>query len=142
MATIVTFVCFTVVALASDPGPNSVLERYARAIAAGALCVIALVSLLVTPFTEQYAKEIVPREYWTTPLFKRTNVVFTALWALAFAGIALSHTIAGAINTRRAETIFNWIVPIVVIVAVLRFMERYRERTEVEPSAQQADQPI
>jgi hypothetical protein len=130
IATMLAFAAFTIVAFAANPGHNSVLERYARVFAAGALCLIAFGSLLATPFTEQYAREIVPREFWETERFKRTNVVFTAAWGAAFAAITVSHVVAGAIDTRRAMTIFNWVVPIATIVAMFNFMERYRKRDE------------
>jgi uncharacterized membrane protein len=50
------------------------------------LFAIALVSLLVgQPFTLQYARESVPKEFWTAPLFITTNQRITAAWAAAFA---------------------------------------------------------
>lgn len=40
---------------------------YARAVAAGLLALIAFCSLLLTPFTEQYAREQVPQQFWSSP---------------------------------------------------------------------------
>jgi hypothetical protein len=54
----------------------------------GGLLVIVLVSLAIRrPFTLQYARESVPREYWTQPLFVHINYVITAVWSAAFAAI-------------------------------------------------------
>lgn len=53
------------------------------------LFAIALVSLLVgRPFTLQYARESVPKEFWSSPLFLSTNRQITAAWTAAFAVMA------------------------------------------------------
>jgi quinol-cytochrome oxidoreductase complex cytochrome b subunit len=132
LASIATFLVFTVVAFAANPPDDGVLDRYARAIATGTLTVIAIGSLLTVPFTEQYARESTPPEVWDTPSFHNTNRVFTALWAAVFAAMTVSHVIAGAIDTRRAETIFNWVIPIALVVAMFRYMEQYRARLRAE----------
>jgi hypothetical protein len=52
----------------------------------GGLLIIVLVSLAIgMPFTLQYARESVPKEFWTAPLFMTTNRRITAAWAAAFA---------------------------------------------------------
>ena len=52
----------------------------------GGLLIIVLVSLAIgMPFTLQYARESVPKEFWTAPLFMTTNRRVTAAWAAAFA---------------------------------------------------------
>ena len=38
------------------------------------------------------------------------------MWALVFAVMVPTHVIAGAIDTHRANLIFNWAIPIVLIV--------------------------
>jgi hypothetical protein len=53
------------------------------------LFAIAFVSLLVgQPFTLQYARESVPKEFWSSPLFLSTNRRITAAWTAAFAVMA------------------------------------------------------
>lgn len=52
----------------------------------GGLLLIVLVSMAVRrPFTLQYARDQVPREFWTLPAFIRTNYIITGVWAVAFA---------------------------------------------------------
>ena len=52
----------------------------------GGLTLISLLSLAIgRPFTLQYAKEQIPKQYWNTPLFIRTNQLITIVWTLAFA---------------------------------------------------------
>jgi hypothetical protein len=127
LSTVAFFVIFVVVVFAVDPGADDFLNRYGRAIATGGLALIAAVSLLVgKPFTEQYAREQVDPSLWGTERFLRLNRDFTAGWALVFLAMACSHVVAGAIDTHRAETIFNWVIPIGLIVAMVKYMVRAR----------------
>ncbi len=116
VGTVVAFAGFTVVAFVADASTAAWLARYARAIAAGLLALIAFGSLLVTPFTEQYARESVPRRYWSSPRFVAVNRQLTLMWACVFTAMVPAHVIAGALDTRRANTIFNWVIPIVLVV--------------------------
>lgn len=102
--------------LLTDAATSEWLTRYARAIAAGLLALIAFGSLLWIPFTEQYARESVPRRLWSSPRFKRINRRLTVMWGLVFTVMIPSHILAGALDTHRANTIFNWVVPIVLVV--------------------------
>jgi hypothetical protein len=92
LGAIVAFAAFTVVALTADAAASHDISRYARAIAAGVLAVIAFGSLMFTPFTEQYARESV------------------------FVAMIPSHLVAGAIDTRRTDILFNWVVPVLLVV--------------------------
>jgi hypothetical protein len=121
---IFAFAGFTVAALAVDPGNADWLQRYARAIAAALLASIALISLVTTPFTEQYARETVPPEYWSSAKFKRINRQLTLLWALVFVAMVPSHIVAGYIDTRRSNTIFNWVIPIALVVFAAKRTEK------------------
>jgi len=116
----VAFAGFTVVAFAADASVAHWLERYARAVAAGLLAIIALGSLLFTPFTEQYARERVPRELWSSPRFKAINRQLTLLWAGVFCVMVVSHVIAGEIDKRGANIFFNWVVPIFLVLSAVK----------------------
>jgi len=99
------------------------------------LALIALGSLLFTPFTEQYARESVPREFWSSPRFKRVNRQLTLMWTLVFCAMVPSHLIAGAIDTHRANLIFNWAIPIVLIMWAAK-------RTGAVSGAESQDRPV
>jgi hypothetical protein len=116
LGAVTAFVGFAVVAFAADASTAAWLARYARAIAAGLLALIAFGSLLFTPFTEQYARESVPRRLWSSPRFVGINRQLTLMWAYVFTAMVPAHIIAGAVDTHRANTIFNWVIPIVLIV--------------------------
>jgi hypothetical protein len=61
----------------------------------GGLLLIVVVSLVIgMPFTLQYARESVPQEFWATPVFLRTNVRITAVWAAAFAVLTAADAAA------------------------------------------------
>jgi hypothetical protein len=136
LGTVLAFVGFTVAAALLDSSASDWLARYARAIAASLLALIAFGSLLRTPFTEQYARESVPREYWSSPRFKHVNRSLTAMWGLVFAVMVPAHVIAGAIDTRRANTIFNWVIPIALIVWAAKRTARVSEGDAGAPAQQ------
>ncbi len=116
LGAVVAFAGFAIVAFGADAATTALVARYARAMAAGVLALIASGSLLLTPFTEQYARESVRRELWSSPRFKQINRRLTLMWAWVFVAMIPSHLIAGAVDTRRANTIFNWVVPIVLVI--------------------------
>ena len=116
LGAVLAFVAFTVVAFTADPATGAFVDRYARAIAAGLLSLIALGSLLVVPFTEQYARETVPRQLWSSPQFKQINRKLTTMWGLVFAAMIPAHVIAGGLDTHRANLIFNWAIPIALVI--------------------------
>jgi hypothetical protein len=116
LGAVLAFVGFTVASFVADPSTTAWLARYARAIAALLLALIAFSSLLFVPFTEQYARESVPRQFWATPRFQQVNRHLTLMWGCVFLVMTVSHVIAGAIDTRRGNTIFNWVVPIILVI--------------------------
>jgi len=124
LGAVAAFVGFVVVALAADPATRDWLARYARGISAALLSLIAFGSLLRTPFTEQYARESVPREYWGSQEFRRINRQLTAMWGVVFALMVPSHVVAGIIDTHRGNTIFNWVIPIALIVLAVKSTAR------------------
>lgn len=134
IAAVGAFVGFAIVAVVADASATMWLERYARAIAALMLAAIAFGSLLFTPFTEQYARESVPRQFWSSPRFRLVNRRLTTMWGCVFSAMVVSHVLAGAIDTRRGNTIFNWVIPIILIVwAVKRTGEVSRAASEKDP---------
>jgi hypothetical protein len=131
---VAAFVGFAIVAVVADASATMWLERYARAIAALMLAAIAFGSLLFTPFTEQYARESVPRQFWSSPRFQQVNRRLTTMWGCVFSAMVVSHVLAGAIDTRRGNTIFNWVIPIILIVwAVKRTSEVSQAASEKDP---------
>jgi hypothetical protein len=50
------------------------------------------------PFTLQHARESVPHEFWTSPIFMTTNRRITGVWAAAFAVMTAADAAAHAIE--------------------------------------------
>jgi hypothetical protein len=122
ISAIVAFVAFLAIALVASPTDADWITRYARAIAAGLLALVAFGSMLTSPFTEQYAREHVPEAYWSAPEFRAINRRLTAVWGFVFTGMVISHVIAGTINSTPGNIAFNWVVPIVLILQGLKRM--------------------
>jgi hypothetical protein len=120
LGAVIAFIGFTVVAFAADASLGEFVERYARAIAAALLALIAFASLASVPFTEQYAREEVPRELWSSPTFKSVNRRLTLMWGTVFAAMVPFHVAAGAIDTRPTNIVFNWVVPIGLVVWAIK----------------------
>jgi hypothetical protein len=116
LGAVIAFLGFTVVALAADHATGLWLARYSRAIAAALLALIAFGSLLFTPFTEQYARDSVPRKFWGSATFKATNRRLTTMWACVFTAMVPSHIAAGVIDKKPTNILFNWVIPIGLIV--------------------------
>ena len=134
LGAVVAFAGFTIVAFWADATTGVFVARYARAIAAAVLSVIAFGSLLVTPFTEQYARESVPRQLWSSPPFNHINRQLTTMWGLVFAAMVPAHVIAGAIDTPRANLIFNWAIPIVLVTCAAKRTNRVSDSAEARPT--------
>jgi hypothetical protein len=92
------------------------MARYARGIAAAVLALIAFGSLLVTPFTEQYARESVPKQFWGSPQFKQINRKLTMMWGSVFLAMIPFHIAAGLLDHKWSNIAFNWVVPIYLLV--------------------------
>jgi hypothetical protein len=126
------FIALAVAGAMNQHDPQGFLQRYHNGLAVGALACFAVASLAFHPFTEQYARELVQRKYWETNRFNRANVELTIMWAAVFIAIAGSQTAAGAIETRLGATIFNWALPMALILlgvrqASLRWTDQFDE---------------
>jgi hypothetical protein len=95
-----------------------------RLVVDAGLFAIGLVSLLIgMPFTLQYAREQVPREYWDSPLFFITNQRITGAWTAAFLVMAAADAAAEYV-----EAIPLWIdiaAAIAAFVAAVWFTQWY-----------------
>ena len=91
--------------------------------------------LAFQPFTEQYARELVQRKYWNTHRFNRAERRAHAdVGGRCSSAIAGSQITAGVIETRLGATIFNWVLPVGLIVlgvrqATLRWSDQFDEES-------------
>jgi hypothetical protein len=99
--------------IAGDSRDNFVND-YGRALAFGCFALMAIGSLFFVPWVEQYSREVIRPRYWTTPGFRQINRLITAFTAVGFTLITTSFVLGQIIETSLANTLFNWVFPIVL----------------------------
>jgi hypothetical protein len=140
-AGIVTFAVMTVLAFTGSRGVREHIVDYGRGACALVLAIVMLGSLLVVPFTEQYAREQVPRAYWHSPVFKSLNRHISAAFGIAVLVMAAGHFVSGWLESRGDLTailnlILNWAIPIFVILRAIKYTDRVTDAgTTHEPAA-------
>jgi prepilin signal peptidase PulO-like enzyme (type II secretory pathway) len=114
--------------------PKTPLHAYTACLAAGALGLIACVSLAIgKPFTLGIAKQTTPRQLWDKPMFYRVNVIITSVWAASFVVSCvilalLAHSSAAGRSTVQVAA---FVIPLVFTV---RYVARVRERAQSAPA--------
>jgi hypothetical protein len=97
------------------------------------LLLIVLVSLAIgRPFTLQYAREQVARELWDQPAFIRTNIVITAVWALAFVVLVLADLTL--VYHPDVPPRVGIIVTVLALVGAIKFTGWYPQRVRTTTS--------
>jgi hypothetical protein len=106
LGSLILFGALTLYTLAAHPDWSIAGVRLA---VDGGLALVVLISLAIRrPFTLQYARESVPKEYWRHPIFIRTNDFISGVWGLNF-------LVAAACD---AAAIYLPAVPLGVLVVV------------------------
>jgi hypothetical protein len=124
------------------PGSDALLSSYGRAVAAAILAVVIFALLPVIPFTEQYARESVARQYWHTGEFRAINRRVSAAWGGVIAAMAASHAVAGTFEVpdpgvgllhRPIDLVFNWIIPGLLVWAAVHYTQRTSGHADTGP---------
>jgi hypothetical protein len=88
---------------------------------------IVLISLAVgKPFTLQYAREQVPREFWESPEFRKTNYVISSVWALAFAVLIVTEVVI--LLSSRVPQRLGVVIIVLALLGAGKFTGWYPER--------------
>lgn len=136
VGSVLAFAVLFVVAFVAD---EALLQRWMQPLTNGALCLIALASVLIgRPFVLQYAKEEAPPEIWGEPLFLRTVNVITWVWIAAFAVMTVSSAVPPLLDasaTMQDEAnalgaLFYWILPAIALAGAMLFTKWYPERVQ------------
>lgn len=130
-------VFFAALAVLAFAAPHSALLGYSAALSSAALAVIAWGSLAIRrPFTLGIAKQSVPSEFWNQPLFIRTNVIITLVWAVSFTlgagALALVVHAGGGSTVRLIVQVAAFVIPMVFTV---RYAAHVRDRRSVQNAA-------
>jgi hypothetical protein len=102
------------VAGALHPSETGFLTHDGRALSAAGFALIAFGSLALTPAAAHFTRPHVRSSHRDDPAFRRVNVLLTSIWAATFTAIAIGHAVAASLGTPEANTLLNWVVPIVL----------------------------
>lgn len=125
-ASVAVFSGLAVAALLTGSSGQQLLRDYGSGVCALVIGAIMLVSVPTVPFTEQYARAQVPRQYWTTPHFIAVNKKISLAWAGAVTGIGISRLVYAVLDQRSEQVepllsaSLNWGIPVVLVLIALR----------------------
>jgi hypothetical protein len=74
--------------------PHWTVATVRLAVDSGLLAIVVFSLVLGRPFTLQYARERVPQQFWTTPVFLATNRTISGVWAVTFAVLVAADAAA------------------------------------------------
>ncbi|WFU01547.1 hypothetical protein QA648_15650 [Rhizobium sp. CB3171] len=107
------------------------------AVDAGLLAIVLISIAIRRPFTLQYAREQVSREFWDHPVFIRTNYIITSVWALAFTMMAAADALLLYAPDVPAQV--GIVATIAALVASIRFTGWYPKRARQRAAEQAAE---
>jgi hypothetical protein len=121
---VATFGALAFVGFSGGQSVTDWIADYGRGTAALVLAAIMLASAITVPFTEQYARDSVPRESWRSPAFRTVNRKISALWGAVAALMGAGHLLAGRLDpatnpvagARPVDLFLNWALPIALIL--------------------------
>jgi len=106
------------------------LDFYGRGVVTLVLAAVIAASLAWRPFTEQYARGSVVKEYWDSPKFHAVNRRITAAWAGTVAVMGVGHLVSGALTVNAgaypavvipANVLLNWVIPGALVYLTVRY---------------------
>lgn len=124
---------FAVVSVFAFAAPDSPLRDDLLALSSAWLALTAWGSLAIgRPFTLGIARTMVERELWDNPIFRRTNVIITAVWASSFTveAIAVATVTALAPHAVAPVVILRVAAFTVPVVFTIRYSALVRARAE------------
>ncbi|MBO1334679.1 hypothetical protein [Streptomyces sp. VRA16 Mangrove soil] len=130
---------FAVATAAAFAAPGSdTVAHYASAGASLWLALVAWGSIVIgRPFTLGIAKTQVPEELWGNPVFKRVNVVISAVWAASFtvSGIGTAWLRHARPEDGTARTVLTVVCLVLPILFTVRYPEIARSRAATAAAA-------
>ncbi|MGR6966585.1 hypothetical protein ACU610_19175 [Geodermatophilus sp. URMC 61] len=136
LGSLVLFAVIAVTGFVGGPGVDRWLFEWGRPLVGVVLGLYLLLTVPVLPFTAEYARQTTPREYWGSPTFTKINRVLSTAWALAITAMGAASLLTTALGvdatdtsgTHLLELLLDWVVPVVVICAMVRFTATYPDR--------------
>jgi hypothetical protein len=136
LGSLLLFGLIAVVGFLGGPGVDQWLFEWGRPLVGVVLGLYVLATVPVMPFTEEYARQTVPHQYWGSPTFRKINRVLSAAWGAAIVvmgAVSLLVTFLDAHATspgsnHLVDLLLNWVVPIAVIWGMVKFTAVYPDR--------------
>jgi uncharacterized membrane protein YfcA len=133
---LVIFGAIAVVGFVGGPPVDEWLYTWGRPLVAVVLGLYALATSPVRPFTEQYARQSTPRQYWGSPTFRSINRVISAAWGTGLVVIGVCSLLVTALREQHTtsssdhlvELLLNWVIPLAVIWGLIKFTAAYPDR--------------
>ena len=133
---LVLFAVYAVLGFTVGKNDDRWLAGWGGAGVALVLGLLILAVIPIIPFTEQFARESVPKEQWSSPTFKKINRVLSTAWGLAICAIGASRLAAVAVGGRLSQIVLGAVLPVVIIVYMIKYSKSYPARVlHAEPDA-------
>jgi len=134
---------FAVVGFTAGHHDATAFAPYARGVASLALGAFIIATSVAFPFTAQFARRSVPRQYWHSPQFLAVNRRLSLVWGLAVLVIGASHLVAAyaAGGTPVVRILLDWVVPVVAAYQAYAATKRTIDRGARQPQPASSDQP-
>jgi hypothetical protein len=127
IANVTYFVALGIALVAVRPDDMSTWSRYAQGGAHGFLTLIIFGSILIgRPFTESYARDLVPAELQGTAEFHAINRKLSLVWGVAFLVGTLSLIVAGVLDAR--PFLFRLGIPFGALALALMYTQKQAGR--------------
>jgi hypothetical protein len=126
---IVVLGAFAWLGFTGDPFVQGLLEHYGRGLATLTLAIYMLVTAGFAPFTAQFARQSVPKQYWKSERFIQINRHLSLTWGGVVLVTAVCHLIAGAVGDAGANMPIivlglNWGIPVLAILWTVKYTKR------------------
>lgn len=141
---VVTFGAMGLASLTAGSEVTRWVADYGRGTSALVLAAVMITSAATVPFTEQYARESVPRQLWASPAFRAVNRRISLLWGAVMLVMGGGHLLAGYLDpmsapvsgVRPLDLLLNWALPVVLILTAVVCTRRLAGHSTSDPAAQ------
>nr|WP_296774231.1 hypothetical protein [Rhodococcus sp. (in: high G+C Gram-positive bacteria)] len=122
-----TFAALTAFTAIATDSARTWLGNYAPGAVLFVLAIVMFSTIPSAPFTEQYARESLPDDYWHAPRLHQLNTRVSLLWAITCLVAAASITTAALIATPETGVsvlsmlTLQWLVPVLLALAASRY---------------------
>ncbi|WP_030176044.1 MULTISPECIES: hypothetical protein [Actinomycetes] len=124
---------FAAIAVAGGIGGTATrrwLTDFSPATALFVLAAVMLLSVVTVPFTELYARQALPKDYWGSPQLRAINYRISLVWAYTTLAAALSVVGAQFFSRHLFDKpgtylvyTLSWLIPILLILMAFRYTQ-------------------